>query len=90
MLTLCALCRYNNVNPRAALDELKSKDKLSQSQLELAQRLSAAQVPRVLVMMGKTRREGGRERWRERKGEIERREGEGKEGGVRDGSGSRG
>jgi len=78
------------VNPRAALDELKSKDKLSQSQLELAQRLSAAQVPRVLVMMGKTRREGGRERWRERKGEIERREGEGKEGGVRDGSGSRG
>ena len=40
-----ALRRYNNVTPRAALDELKSKDKLTESQAALAQRLTGAQVP---------------------------------------------
>jgi hypothetical protein len=78
------MCRYNNVNPRAALDELKGKDKLSESQAQLAQRLTAAQVQRVLVMGRKGERGGGREGGRERVRE------EGKDGGVREGSGSRG
>ena len=37
--------RYNNVTPRMAMDDLKSKDKLSESQAALAQRLTGAQVP---------------------------------------------
>ena len=74
------------MNPRAALDELKGKDKLSQSQAELAQRLTAAQV---LVMGRKGERMGGREGGRERVRLRGGRE-EGKDGGEREGSGSRG
>eukprot|EP00802_Teleaulax_amphioxeia_P025426 Tamp_26276.p3 GENE.Tamp_26276~~Tamp_26276.p3 ORF type:complete len:170 (-),score=33.60 Tamp_26276:395-883(-) len=36
--------KYNNVTPRMAMDDLKSKDKLSESQAALAQRLTGAQA----------------------------------------------
>ena len=36
--------RYNNVNPRSALEELSAKDKISQDKAETAKRLTAAQV----------------------------------------------